>query len=121
MDILRILLVDDEELIRKALARALRPHHVLLAESYERAQEILSAQPVDMVLSDCHMPGHNGVEVLQLARSLQPGAHRVMLSGHPPPDLDELKRACVIEDFIPKPWQGDLASRLLEIAGRTEE
>lgn len=115
---LRILFVDDDDLIRRALTRALSPHELLVAEGLERATAILHSQTVDIVLSDCHMPGGSGIEVLRLARTLQPAARRVMLSGYPPSNLEELQRELLVELFIPKPWKGDLAGQLMAIVGR---
>ncbi len=115
---LRILIVDDEPLIAKALARRLRGHTLHLAESYASAAEILRRETVDLVVSDCHMPGPNGVEVLRLTRELQPTARRVMLSAHPPANLEELCDEGLIERFFPKPWQAEMIHALLALCPR---
>lgn len=115
---LRILIVDDEPLIGRALARRLRGHQLHLAENYAGAAEILRREPVDMVVSDCHMPGPNGVEVLRLTRELQPEARRVMLSAHPPANLEELCAEGLIERFFAKPWQPEMVEALLALVPR---
>lgn len=113
-----ILIVDDEPLIGRALARRLRGHRLHLAENYASAAEILRREPVDMVVSDCHMPGPNGVEVLRLTRELQPEARRVMLSAHPPANLEELCEDGLIERFFAKPWQPEMVEALLALVPR---
>ena len=59
---LRILVVDDEPAIRRALERALKRwgHTVHLATSGEAACEVLGTDPVDLVLMDLRMPGMSG-------------------------------------------------------------
>ena len=67
-----ILVVDDEKNTREGLARALRNNYkVLLAEHGQQALDILSQQPVDVVLSDIRMPGMDGMTLMQrtLART----------------------------------------------------
>jgi sigma-B regulation protein RsbU (phosphoserine phosphatase) len=65
-----ILIVDDEELNRDALARRLERHHydVAVAESGRQAIELLGARRFDLVLLDIMMPGMNGLEVLKFLR-----------------------------------------------------
>ena len=70
-----ILVVDDEKNTREGLSRALsRRYRILLAESGQRALELLEEQPVDVVLSDVRMPGMDGMTLMKrvLARSPQP-------------------------------------------------
>lgn len=101
---LRILLVDDEHLMRHGLLRCLRTHQVFQAESYAAAIEILKIQPLDVVISDCSMPGPNGIEVLLEASRIQPEAHRFMFSAHPPLELSELIYKGLIHQFFLKPY-----------------
>jgi DNA-binding NtrC family response regulator len=59
---LAVLVVDDEPAIRRALERALKRwgHTVHLATNGEAAIEVLSDQPVDLVVMDLRMPGMSG-------------------------------------------------------------
>jgi serine/threonine protein kinase/CheY-like chemotaxis protein len=65
-----LLVVDDEELNRDMLGRRLERvgFRVLLAESGERALQMLQSQRIDMVLLDVMMPGTDGLEVLTTIR-----------------------------------------------------
>ena len=60
---MKILIVDDDSLIRKSLRRVLRGHNVTEAPSVGDARHILEQDPeVDLILSDVMMPGETGVD-----------------------------------------------------------
>ena len=63
----RVLIVDDEAPVRKALSRTFRRegYEVLLADGPEEALETLEAQELDLILADHKMPGMTGVELLR--------------------------------------------------------
>ena len=96
----RILLVDDDELVRMTTQRILERSGfaVTVCESPEVARQHYSEQ-VDIVLADVRMPGETGVE---LVRSL--GAQRVILTSgmdQPPADFDTLPTTA---RYIAKPF-----------------
>jgi len=67
--VLDILIVDDSAAIRKILQRVLRTAGVPIGRIFEagdgkQALEILSTQPVGLMLSDINMPVMNGLELL---------------------------------------------------------
>jgi HD-like signal output (HDOD) protein len=84
----RILLVDDDHLLVKALLRSIRlqrPHWRLTpVNSGEAAIVEMAQDSFDLILTDMQMPGIDGTGVLTWARELQPEAIRVILSGHAP-------------------------------------
>lgn len=110
----RILLLDDEPHILRALQRLLRLGlQDALLQPYEletfsdplaalqRAHEVSFA----LVISDYRMPQMNGVEFLKVLRQLQPDCARIILSGYA--DLNGLMAAineAGIMRFISKPW-----------------
>ena len=100
---LRILVVDDQPMVRRALSRALEDHCVLAADGYDGAARILASEPLDVVVSDYEMPGRNGVDVLKTAAELQPEARRVMISGNPPADIKRLVAQGLVHEFHWKP------------------
>jgi CheY-like chemotaxis protein/anti-sigma regulatory factor (Ser/Thr protein kinase) len=62
----RVLIVDDEPLVRRALADTLCEHHdVLEAEDGERALECIAAERPEVIVCDLMMPGMNGAEVYE--------------------------------------------------------
>lgn len=62
----KILVVDDEPILRLALSADLkrRGFDVLLAENGRDAYEIVRKENVDLILSDVRMPGGDGIELL---------------------------------------------------------
>ena len=113
----RILIVDDDEDILKALRRlfSLTPCTVgeqtfsLAADIFVSPQQALAkAQHTAyaLVISDYRMPAMNGVQFLKAFREIQPDVPRLILSGYA--DLNaliEAINAAGIRRFIAKPWK----------------
>jgi len=102
-----ILIVDDEELVRNALRRALRKEGYALhfADGPEAGLEMLRRIPVDLVMSDHMMPGMSGIEFLGVVHDRHPDILRLLLTGHA--DLDTAIKAInhgEIYRFLSKPW-----------------
>lgn len=84
----RILIVDDEASVVRALTRALRHEGFTLdeASSAEAALARIEAdgtQSIDVVLSDIHMPGRSGVDLLQAIRARDPDLPVVLMTAVP--------------------------------------
>ena len=60
----RVLLLDDEALVRRAFARSLRSYEVVEVETIEQAQAILGKQPFDAILLDVHLYGGTSSDLL---------------------------------------------------------
>ncbi|HXV86693.1 MAG TPA: HD domain-containing phosphohydrolase [Gemmatimonadales bacterium] len=81
---IRLLVVDDEESIRTALARFLgkRGYQVATAGGGEEALQALRNQPgTAVMLLDVRMPGMNGLDVVPEALEVDPDLAILMLSG----------------------------------------
>ena len=78
-----ILIVDDEEAVRAGLTRSLhgKGYTLVAAASAAAALEVLARQPVDLVLSDHHMPGMTGLDLLAAVRDRYPDTSRILLTG----------------------------------------
>ncbi|MGH9377992.1 MAG: sigma-54-dependent transcriptional regulator [Terriglobia bacterium] len=80
----RILVVEDDERIRTALAELLRTWGydvATAADGVSGSERIASSNPA-VVLSDLKMPGLTGLELLKQARNSNPAIYFIMLSGH---------------------------------------
>jgi signal transduction histidine kinase len=100
-----ILLVDDEEGIRKVLGIYLEDvgYRVHQAASGQEALSIFSQVSPPIVLTDIKMPGMDGIELLQHLKRVNPDAEIIMITGHG--DIDLAIRSLKYEaiDFITKP------------------
>ncbi|HET6413458.1 MAG TPA: ATP-binding protein [Anaeromyxobacter sp.] len=102
-----LLLVDDDEHVRRALRRVLRRARcrVLDAPEAQTALEILAREPVQVVVSDYRMPGMSGVEFLRAVKERWPRIQRVLLTGQADSTaIEEAVNQSEIFRFIWKPW-----------------
>lgn len=79
----KILLVDDEEIIRDALGGLLMEegYQVVEARDGTEAIERLSAEEFDIVITDIKMPGKSGIDVLTAAKMIDPEIEVIMITG----------------------------------------
>ncbi|MCP4111285.1 MAG: response regulator [Desulfobacteraceae bacterium] len=110
----KLLLVDDEEGIRKVLSISLadRGYEVYTAENGEEALKIFRDTNPPIILTDIKMPGMDGLELLQKIKEENPETEVIMITGHGDMELaiKSLKYDAV--DFVSKPINDDI----LEIA-----
>ena len=102
-----LLIVDDDEHVRRALRRVLRRARcrVLDAPEAQTALDILNREPVHVVVSDYRMPGMSGVEFLRAVKERWPRIQRVLLTGQADSTaIEEAVNQSEIFRFIWKPW-----------------
>ena len=81
----RILLVDDEDLLREVLAEQLEDagYEVQMVANGADALALLAAdERVDLLITDLSMPGMDGLAVIRAARDVRPGLPTVLLTGY---------------------------------------
>ncbi|BAN36106.1 type II secretion system protein E [Sulfuricella denitrificans skB26] len=106
----RILLVDDEPNVLKALQRVFRQenYEIVLAGNGPDAIDLLRKDVFHLMISDYMMPGMTGAQVLKQAKAIQPDMIRIMLTGHA--DTGAVMGAInegAVYKFILKPWNDD--------------
>lgn len=117
-----LLIVDDEKNAREGLARALQKNYeVLLADNGQRALEVLSEKPVDVLLSDVRMPAMDGLTLLQRALARTPQPLCIMLTAYGSIELavEAMRRGAY--DFMTKPINLDRLEMVLQRALRTRD
>ena len=103
----KILLIEDEEPIRRVLIRILeeenKEYQITECEDGKSGFSTLSKEDFDLVLCDIKMPKMDGVEVLQKARRMGINVPFIMLTGHGnvATAVEAMKSGAF--DFIPKP------------------
>ncbi|MFQ5697774.1 MAG: sigma-54-dependent transcriptional regulator [Myxococcota bacterium] len=83
-----ILVVDDDAVFRKAVERTLEQagHLVHSVARPSDAIEALEARSFDLVLTDLRMPGLDGIQLVQRARTLDPDALCIVVTGFGTPE-----------------------------------
>ena len=109
-----ILLVDDEEGIRKVLSIALcdMGYHVLTAQNGVEALRIFKDERPPIVLTDIKMPEMDGIELLRRLKQVSADTEVIMITGHGDMDLAVKSVKYEATDFVTKP----INDEILEIA-----
>jgi DNA-binding NtrC family response regulator len=116
----KILIVDDEAILRDATAEVLRRagHAVDAFDSGRPALEAFAQSAYDLVVSDLKMPGMDGVAVLEEAKRLAPDVPFIIVTAHGTVEtaVGAMKKGAY--DFIIKPFKLEefeaLVARALE-------
>lgn len=106
----RMLLVDDEANVLKALRRVFQQenYEIHTAADGREALDLLSRQHFHVMISDYQMPVMDGATLLKEAKLVAPEMIRIMLTGHADAAavLGAIKEGAVYK-FILKPWNDD--------------
>ena len=114
-----ILIVDDEPAVRAALTMVLERagYAVVAAESGDQALRLLKSKPIEVVISDQHMPGLSGVDLLKLVRVRYPRVVRIMLTADTDPEVPVRSiNEGEVYRFIRKPWNDADLRTILSLA-----
>jgi len=89
-----ILVIDDQEPIRRIVRRALEHngHEVYDASDGEIGMEILESQSFDLVVTDIFMPGQDGIVTLRQIRKRFPALKVIVISGGDSSGLMDLRQ-----------------------------
>jgi CheY-like chemotaxis protein len=82
---LSILVIDDEQVFLKTMARRLSPHEVRLASDAVEAFAILDEQAADVIFCDLNLPRVRGLALYEYLRRIYPGEEErlVFMTGEP--------------------------------------
>jgi len=100
-----VLVVDDEVVVLTVLREILRRsgYRVTTAASAEEAIELMQKRSFDLVLTDKNLPGASGLEVLRIAKGLDPAPAVVMITGYSSYDSAVTALDIGAQDYIEKP------------------
>ena len=118
MERFRILVVDDETYVARALARMLETdgYDVELAFSAREALTLMESESFDLVTADLNMPEMNGLEFLAWVSDLYPATRRVVITGIHDFNLvlHQLLQAGLVHGRLAKPCSLDGLLRLVD-------
>ncbi len=100
----RILIIDDDPVLSRLMARSLSDYTVGKAGSAEEGLTLYRNEPYDLVLCDLVLPGMGGLEFIEVLRAEYPHARIIVVSAHGSGEnlLETLRRSVV--DFLVKPF-----------------
>ena len=114
----RILIVDDEENMRRSLRLLLSDLDVEVVEAPdgESALATLAAGGVDLVVSDLRMPGIDGRELLRRSRALRPDVPVILITAYGTIEsaVDAIREGAF--DYVPKPFRENELKLVIERA-----
>jgi signal transduction histidine kinase len=106
---MRILVVDDEDIVHKSCQRILRNDNYLIDSAYsaEEGLEKLEQSSYDLILSDLMMPGMGGMEFLRIIKEKKINVTVVIFTGYATAETARKALKMGAFDYIPKPFTPD--------------
>ncbi len=119
---LRILIVDDDQMIREFLKDILEylGQEVILTASPLKAMELLKREMIDLVLVDYRMPEMDGIKFIQMAKAYMPLERLFLLTGDTISCEVELARKREGINVLSKPLQINKLKELISLYRRVE-
>jgi DNA-binding NtrC family response regulator len=105
----RILVVDDEDIVRTSCSRTLSPegYEVKLAKNGIEGLKMASEERFDLVLTDLKMPDMDGIEVLRIIKGKWPETAVIIVTGYQTVDTAVKAIKLGAYDYIEKPFTPD--------------
>lgn len=115
-ELLRVLLVDDNDSVLRFLASAFTSSHcqTTTASTAEQALDLLGDDPYDLVVSDIKMPGLSGLDLLRAIKGKRPGTPVVLITGVPTVNSAVFGLRHGAYDYLPKPFSVTEVKELIQ-------
>jgi CheY-like chemotaxis protein len=116
-DGLRVLVVDDDPLVRNAMARTFKRHRVTTAENGRAATEAIERSKPDVIISDLKMPEMDGVELAEKINERWPElANRIVFVTGTASQIERARKVAPRQPLLTKPVSpNQLEARILEV------
>ena len=114
----KILVVDDESIIRDNLKRILteESYTVVTVPTGEKALSVLEENDLDVMLLDLNLPDISGLEVLQKAKELDPELMVIIITGYASVESAVKALKLGAYDYIKKPFKADVIKLIVRLA-----
>ncbi len=104
----RVLIVDDDEMMLKALAVGFKQDKEFLDATFvlsgDQALKVLDHEDIDVVVTDIDMPGLSGIRLMNKIRARHPRTKIIIMSGTGGDELRSTAQQCGCNLFIEKPF-----------------
>ncbi len=104
---IRILVVDDEQSVRKVLSQVLRDDGFTVTEAADGEEAIAAFEekPFHLVITDIVMPGVDGIELLEKIKKRNPETQVIIITSHASMDTAIQALRCGAYDYLFKPFE----------------
>jgi two-component system response regulator AtoC len=120
---IKILVVDDEAIVRESLHDWLTDagYQVLTAENGSKALEIIGREKMGIVITDLVMPGMDGIELMKRAKEILPSIEVIIITAYAsiPTAITAMKEGAY--DYIEKPFCPERAELLVKKLAEHQE
>ena len=105
----KILVVDDEDIVRTSCSRTLVPegYEVRLAKNGVEGLQMAAGERFDLVLTDLKMPDMDGIEVLRIIKEKWPETVVIIVTGYQTVDTAVKAIKLGANNYIEKPFTPD--------------
>jgi DNA-binding NtrC family response regulator len=105
----KILVIDDESIVRTSCSRSLTPegYDVKLSQNGADAMKMLEEESFDLVLTDLKMPDIDGIEVLKMIKQRWPQTEVIVVTGYQTVDTAVKSIKLGAFDYLEKPFTPD--------------
>ncbi|MHB8881474.1 MAG: sigma-54-dependent transcriptional regulator [Thermodesulfovibrionales bacterium] len=105
----RILVIDDEDIVRTSCSRTLSPegYEVKLVKNGFDGFALLEEEPFDLVLTDLKMPEIDGIEILRTIKEKWPAVEVIIITGYQTVDTAVKSIKLGAFDYLEKPFTPD--------------
>ncbi|OGP73846.1 MAG: hypothetical protein A2V86_09540 [Deltaproteobacteria bacterium RBG_16_49_23] len=111
----RMLVVEDEDIMREALFDYFTDagHMVDTARDGEKALEKVNFEDYNVMIVDLKLPGRDGISVLREAKEKNPKAKVIIITAYPSVETEEKARQDGALNYLPKPFELDYLETLI--------
>jgi DNA-binding NtrC family response regulator len=104
---IRILLVDDNQVFRRPLQRALEVagFEVVAVSSAEDALDALDRSPADLLLTDHRLAGIDGLQLITRIKATHPAVALIAMTAYGTSESAVEARRCGADDYLVKPFE----------------
>ena len=104
----KILIVEDEEVIRRLCGRLLSKagRELILVETVQEAFDTIKNNELDLLVTDLRLPDGHGIDVIKRFKEKFPEKNAIIITGSPTPEdrlhqIEELNIECIFKPFEP--------------------
>jgi len=119
----KVLIVDDEAIVRDALSDWLKDigYQVFTAENGHKALEVIQKEKPGIMIADLVMPGMDGIELMKRAKAQQPNIEVIIITAYAsiPTAITAMKEGAY--DYIEKPFCPERAELLVKKLAEHQE